>query len=229
MLQITKINKKYHNNEALKNVSFSIKTGKICGLLGLNGAGKSTLMKIVTSLTSKDTGEVVFKKSPLDNSTSIGYMIETPSFYTDLSGYNNLLLLSSLYNNVSKSRVSEVLCEVGLNEVKKKLVDEYSLGMKQRLYFAYAILNKPEILILDEPFNGIDPVTSRLFKTLIKKLSKEGCTVLVSSHVISDVKEICDKVIILEKGHVVYDNDIQLNENLEELFLSYVSSDGIAQ
>lgn len=123
----------------------------------------------------------------------------------------------------------EVLKLVGLEKSKKVLVRKYSLGMKQRLYFAYSIINKPKFLILDEPFNGIDPVTCRLFKDLIKKLSLEGVTVLISSHIISDIKETCDKVVILDRGKVVYDNFLNKEDDLEKIFLSKISSDGIAQ
>lgn len=232
MLEIINVNKKYGQKKVLHDVSFSVESGTVCGLLGLNGAGKSTLMKIVTSLAFKDSGEIeyngiVYKKD--DNSIPLGYMIESPAFYKDLSGKNNLKILSALYDTVKPERVDEVLSDVGLDDVKNKLVSNYSLGMKQRLYFAYSILNNPEILILDEPFNGIDPVTSRLFKDLILKLAKQGCTIIVSSHVISDIQEICDKVVIIDKGLVVYDSNLYESENLEKLFLSKVTTDGLAQ
>ncbi|MDI6453713.1 ABC transporter ATP-binding protein [Peloplasma aerotolerans] len=232
MLEIININKKYGQKKVLHDVTFSVASGTVCGLLGLNGAGKSTLMKIVTSLAFKDSGEIkyngnVYNKD--DNTVPLGYMIESPAFYKDLSGRNNLKILSALYDTVKEDRVDQVLCEVGLDDVKNSLVSNYSLGMKQRLYFAYSILNNPEILILDEPFNGIDPVTSRLFKDLILNLAKQGCTIIVSSHVISDIHEICDKVVIIDKGNVVYDSNLNESENLEKLFLSKVTTDGLAQ
>jgi ABC-2 type transport system ATP-binding protein len=232
MLEIFKINKKFGNKLVLNNVSLNIPIGSICGLLGLNGAGKSTLMKIITSLMFKDSGEIkyngeIYEKD--ESSISIGYMIESPSFYKDLSGKDNLLLLASLYNSINKYRVEEVLIKVGLQESKDVLVKKYSLGMKQRLYFAYAILGNPEVLVLDEPFNGIDPVTSKLFKDLIKDLSNKGCTILISSHVINDVKQICDKVVIIDRGIVVYDNSVSKDDDLEQLFISKVSNSGYAQ
>lgn len=232
MLEIININKKYGQKKVLHDVSFSVESGTVCGLLGLNGAGKSTLMKIVTSLAFKESGEIKYngieyKKD--DNIIPLGYMIESPAFYKDLSGKNNLKILSALYDTLKAERVDQVLSDVGLDDVKNTLVSSYSLGMKQRLYFAYSILNNPEILILDEPFNGIDPVTSRLFKDLILKLAKQGCTIIVSSHVISDIQEICDKVVIIDKGNVVYDSNLNESENLEKLFLSKVTTDGLAQ
>ena len=232
MLEIININKKYGKKRVLNDVSFKVESGTVCGLLGLNGAGKSTLMKIISSLAFKDTGDILYdgvsyKKDT--NKVSLGYMIESPSFYNALSGKTNLKILSELYNNITQERVDEVLNYVGLNDVKDVLVSKYSLGMKQRLYFAYSMLNNPQILILDEPFNGVDPVTSRLFKDIIKKIAKKGCTIIVSSHVISDIQEICDKVVIIDKGSIVYDSEIQNNQNIEKLFLSKVSMDGLAQ
>lgn len=232
MFEIININKKFAQKKVLSNVSFRVESGTICGLLGLNGAGKSTLMKIIASLVFKESGEIKHNGIELkkdSNNISLGYMIESPAFYKDLSGVSNLKILSSLYNGVKDERVDQVLSDVGLDDLKNTQVSNYSLGMKQRLYFAYSILNNPKILILDEPFNGIDPVTSRLFKDLIFRLAKQGCTIIVSSHVISDIQEICDKVVIIDKGVVVYDNSLSKNENLEKLFLSKITSNGLAQ
>lgn len=156
-------------------------------------------------------------------------MIESPSFYEDLTGRQNLLLLASLYDSVSKNRVDEVLSLVGLNNSSKQLFKNYSMGMKQRLYFAYSIINHPNLLILDEPFNGVDPITCRLFKDLIIKLSNEGCTVLVSSHIMYDIKEVSKRVIIIDNGKLVYNNLVDELDNLEELYISNVSTTGEAQ
>jgi len=232
MFDLDNINKCYRTKQVLTNVSFEVKSGTVCGLLGLNGAGKSTLMKIIASLVSKGSGEIRYDGVPYDKNTAsvkIGSMIESSAFYKDLSGKNNLKILASLYDDISPGRVDEVLHVVGLDDVKNTLFSHYSLGMKQRLYFAYAILDDPEILILDEPFNGIDPVTSRLFKDLILGLAKKGRTIIVSSHVISEIREICDRIVILDRGLVVYDDEIGKEENLEALFLSKVSSSGLAQ
>ncbi|OPZ33414.1 MAG: putative ABC transporter ATP-binding protein YxlF [Tenericutes bacterium ADurb.BinA124] len=139
------------------------------------------------------------------------------------------MLLATLYNNIGKKQIEEVLNKVGLQDSKDIPVKKYSHGMKQRLYFAYAILDDPQILVLDEPFNGIDPVTSKLFKDLIKERASKACTVLVSSHVISDVKQICDQVVILDRGVVIYDNSVSKDDDLEQLFISKLSNSGQAQ
>lgn len=232
MLEFKNITKKYGKNVVLDNVSFNIPKGHVCGLFGLNGAGKSTLMKILTSLILPTSGQIYYENAlynKLDSKIKVGYMIEAPYFYNDLSGFNNLKLLASLYDNISVNRINEVLNIVGLNEVANRPFKEYSLGMKQRLYFAYAIIDNPEILVLDEPFNGIDPITCKLFKDLIVSLAIKGTTVMVSSHVISDVKEIANKVVIIDHGHIVYDDIVHQNDNLEEIFIEKVSNGGQVQ
>ena len=227
MLEIKNISIKYNKKAILDDVSFNVKKGEVCGLLGLNGAGKSTLMKIIARLVKPLSGEILYDGKSIDN--QIGYMIEEPVFYKDVSGENNLKLLSILYENITSDRINLILNKVGLEEHKKKLFKNYSLGMKQRLYFAYALINNPKIIILDEPFNGIDPITSKLFKDLIQELAQSGCTILVSSHIISDIKEVSDKIIILDNGIKIYDNSIKAEDNIENIFISKVSNKGSAQ
>lgn len=227
MLEIKNISIKYNKKAILDDVSFNVKKGEVCGLLGLNGAGKSTLMKIIARLVKPLSGEILYDGKSIDD--QIGYMIEEPVFYKDVSGENNLKLLSILYENITSDRINFILNKVGLEEHKKKLFKNYSLGMKQRLYFAYALINNPKIIILDEPFNGIDPITSKLFKDLIQELAQSGCTILVSSHIISDIKEISDKIIILDNGIKIYDNSIKAEDNIENIFISKVSNKGSAQ
>lgn len=230
MLVIKNISKKYKDIYVLDNVSFTIRKGEVCGLLGLNGAGKSTLMKILANLIKPLEGEIILDNEPLNKNTkSIGFMIEEPVFYNDISGEKNLKLLSVLYDNISNDKINEILKKVGLEEHKHKAYKNYSLGMKQRLYFAYALINNPSVLILDEPFNGIDPLTSKLFKDLIKELAQLGCILLVSSHIISDIKEISDKIVILDNGIKVYENLVNVEDNIEEIFISKVSNNGKAQ
>lgn len=227
MLEIKNISIKYNKKAILDDVSFNVKKGEVCGLLGLNGAGKSTLMKIIARLVKPLSGEILYDGKSIDD--QIGYMIEEPVFYKDVSGESNLKLLSILYENITSDRIDFILNKVGLEEHKKKLFKNYSLGMKQRLYFAYALINNPKIIILDEPFNGIDPITSKLFKDLIQELAQSGCTILVSSHIISDIKEISDKIIILDNGIKIYDNSIKAEDNIENIFISKVSNKGSAQ
>lgn len=233
MLKVSNISKTYENKQVLNKVSFSVETGKIYALLGLNGAGKSTLMKIICGLAFADEGDIemngqsLFSKRP--KAEPIGFMIETPAFYRELTGKQNLTALAMLYDGISKERTDEVLALVGMTGQANVPVKKYSLGMKQRLYFAYAMLNKPKLLILDEPFNGIDPVSINLFKNLIVTLAEKGCTVLISGHVISEIQSISDGAIILDRGKIVYSENDCKGKDLAATFLSLVSTSGDAQ
>jgi ABC-2 type transport system ATP-binding protein len=231
MLKVNKLSKFYKEKTVLDNVSFNIPDGKVCAVLGLNGAGKSTLMKIICNLAFADSGYIEFDGRRItDNSDgNIGFMIETPRFYRELTGRQNLTALAYLYDNIQSKRIDEVLSVVGLDAQADIAVKKYSLGMKQRLYFAYAIINKPKLLILDEPFSGIDPITVRLFQKLIIDFAAHGCTVLVSSHVISDVQSISDYVVIIDNGKLVYESENIINEDITQIFLSMVDLNGKAQ
>lgn len=222
-MKLVNISKKFKNNLVLDNISLEIKEKSIYGLLGLNGAGKSTLLKIISNIISSDTGEIIFES----NEKRIGFMIEEPSFFPDISGYNNLKLLSYLYDDVSEARIISVLTTVGLYRKKDELYKNYSLGMKQRLYFAYALMNNPNILILDEPFNGIDPLTLNLFKDIIVNFKELGGSVIISSHIISEIQDICTDCIILDNGKITLETKVDKDTNLQDLFVKNVSSNGL--
>lgn len=231
MLKINELSKKYGEKQILNKVSFSIPDGKICALLGLNGAGKSTLMKIICNLAFADSGFVEFDgKRIVDNKDgNIGFMIETPCFYRELTGKQNLVALSFLYDDISAAQIDEALSLVGLISQKDIAVKKYSLGMKQRLYFAYAILNKPKLIVLDEPFNGIDPVSVHLFQELISELAQKGCTILVSGHTIPYIQSISDCAVLLDHGKVIYKDEDIRSKDLTKIFLSLVVATGEAQ
>lgn len=230
MLSVEKIKKSYGEKKVLRDVSFTVQEGKICGLLGLNGAGKSTLMKILCQLAFADGGNAYLNgQSLLQNNSGIGFMIESPAFYRELTGRQNLAALAELYPDIPEERVDEVLRLVGIEHQADTLVKKYSLGMKQRLYFAYSLLSRPKLLILDEPFNGIDPVSIKLFKEVITGLAEEGCTILISGHVISELSKLCDSVCIIDCGSVVFTSEDAKALDLEEVFLSHVSDSGDAQ
>lgn len=224
-MKLINITKKYKNNIVLDNISIEFKEKSIYGLLGLNGAGKSTLLKIITNIISPDDGQIIFE----ENEKRIGFMIEEPSFFNDISGYNNLKLLLNLFDDVPETKIHDVLIMVGLYKKKDELYKNYSLGMKQRLYFAYALINNPDILILDEPFNGIDPLTLNLFKDIIKKFKEMGGIVIISSHVISEIQDICTDCIILDNGKIALETKVDKDTNLQELFVKNVSSNGIVE
>lgn len=216
-------------------MSFTIpEAGTICGLVGLNGAGKSTLMKIICSLVQADSGTVTvdgknIAEAAADRSVKIGFTIESPAFYGGLTGKQNLQLLADLYPDLDKDAVSRCIRKVGLQEHADVRYKNYSLGMKQRLYLAYAIIADPTLLILDEPFNGIDPVSVKIFKELLKSFAAEGTTVLVSSHSILDIQSICDRVLFLDRGKIAYDCTNVQGEDLEEKFYEITGGSSDAQ
>ena len=181
-------------------------------------------VKLSYQLDGKDISEASEQRK-----VKIGFTIEAPAFYGGLTGKQNLCLLADLYPDLPKDAVNRSLETVGLRENANVKVKNYSLGMKQRLYLAYAILNEPTVLILDEPFNGIDPVSVKIFKDLLKSFAQKGATVLISSHSILDIQSVCDRVIILDRGRIAYDcSDVQ-NENLEEKFFEITGASGSAQ
>jgi len=226
-LKIEHISKSF-DRPVLKDVSFEVKAGSLCGLLGVNGAGKSTLFKIICGLLPSDSGEILLDRSPMKRG-SYGYMIEYPSFDEELSAFQNLYALSLLYEGIGKDRINKVLSIVGLEGKKDQKVHSFSLGMKQRLYFAYSIMNLPRILFLDEPFNGLDPISIRDIESFIKTFAEGGGIVLLSSHMISEVEHICSGAIIIDEGKIVYSNDDISKVDLRKAFFDSVGSSGEAQ
>ena len=229
MLKICGIKKSFKQNHVLNGVDLTVGDGRICGLLGLNGEGKSTLMKIICGLVRPDGGSVFVDDKeirPGEAPVGIGAMIEAPAFYGGLSGYDNLELLRKLCDDVPPERVGEVLRVAGIANNAHKKFRTYSLGMKQRLYFAFALLKKPRVLILDEPFSGVDPVSVKLFEDVIKAMAQAGCTVLVSGHIIAELKNVCDCAAILDGGEIRAYFDDLTGVDLEREFLSTVSASG---
>lgn len=229
MLRLCNIKKSFGEKQVLKDVSLNVGDGRVCGLLGLNGEGKSTLMKIICGLVRADSGIIYVDGSERKQGEApvgIGAMIEAPAFYGGLSGYDNLEIMRRLCEDVPPERVGEVLRVAGIANSAEKKFKEYSLGMKQRLYFAFALLKKPRVLILDEPFSGVDPVSVKLFEDVIKAMAGAGCTVLISGHIIAELKNVCDCAAILDGGVIrAYYDDLSAVD-LEKEFLSTVSSSG---
>ena len=207
--------------DVLKDLSFVIKKGEILGFLGPNGAGKSTTIKIILDLIRADSGEVNILGIPSTNFKSrekIGFMPENPQYYDNLTGLDLLMLTASMYK-MDKEKAYKKACELlekfELKESGKKQIRKYSKGMIQRIGFASSIIHDPEILILDEPMSGLDPVGRVLFKNVMKELNKNGTTIFFSSHIIPDIEEICSRVIMIKDGQVVKELD-----NLEIKHLS---------
>ena len=215
VLQIKNLQKGFEDTQVVNLSSLSVQQGEIYGFLGPNGAGKTTTMKMILSLISRTAGEIeVFGQSIGTDKqylNQIGSMIEEPSYYPNLTGYENLLVFQKILG-FDKKNIQETLKIVGLDQPKnkKKLVKDYSLGMKQRLALAFALVKKPRLLILDEPTNGLDPAGIHEIRELIIKLAKEqGITVFISTHILSEVEHIADRVGIINHGQLVYEGEIR--------------------
>lgn len=232
--------KSYADFTAVSGVNLHIPKGAVYGLLGPNGAGKSTTMKMLLGLTKPTSGSIVIngKKFPEDLEQilkEIGSFIEAPAFYGNLSGEENLDIIRKILG-LPKSAVFEVLELVGLTQYKDRLAKKYSLGMKQRLGLASALIGRPPILILDEPTNGLDPVGIHEIRTLIRSLpQKFDCTVLVSSHLLSEIELMADYVGILNHGHMLFEGTLDElktyattqgypTDNLENTFLALIEA-----
>lgn len=210
--QLTKI---YGDQKAVSNVNLHVEKGRIYGLLGRNGAGKTTIMKMILGLTSITSGEVdVFGKNIKGREKRvyprIGAIIETPGFYPNLTGTENLEIFAKLRGTPAPNAVKNALEVVGLPYKNKKLFSKYSLGMKQRLGIANAILHDPELLILDEPTNGLDPIGIAEVRDFIKNLSVErGKTILISSHILSEISLLADDIGIIDHGVLLEESSME--------------------
>ena len=226
MLETRNLTKKIKGQMILENVSIKVEKGKIYGLLGPNGAGKSTLLKIITKVMNCTSGDIFFEGKSMctQDLKKVGAIIEHPAIYPNLTAYENLEVLTVLLN-IDKRRIDYVLKIVGLENANKKLARNFSLGMKQRLGIAMALINNPELLILDEPTNGLDPLGIQELRELIKEFSKKGITVIISSHILSEIKQIADKIGIINNGHLIYEANNSDEMDLEKLFLEVTKKD----
>lgn len=241
MIETKNLTKSYKDFTAVNNISLHIKQGSIYGLLGPNGAGKSTTMKMFLGLTRPTGGRfrIAGKTYPHDRVAilkEIGSFIEAPAFYGNLTGKENLEIIRKILG-LPKSSVEDALELVGMTEYKDRLVKKYSLGMKQRLGLATALIGRPPILILDEPTNGLDPVGIHEIRTLIRSLpEKYHCTVLVSSHLLAEVELMADEVGILNHGRLLFEGSLEAlkyqasikgypTDNLEETFLTMIEEE----
>lgn len=228
ILETKNLSKQFKNTLGLDKVSIHIDEGKVYGLLGPNGAGKSTLLKLITQIIKPSSGEIIYKNHQISQKdlSQIGAIIENPAIYPNLTAYENLKVLTILLN-IEEERINEVLKTVGLTNTGNKLTREFSLGMKQRLGIAMALINNPKLLILDEPTNGLDPVGIMELRELIKSFKNEGITVLVSSHILSEVDQVADKVGILVNGKLAYEGENNKgSDHLENLFMNIIKKEG---
>lgn len=204
MIFVDKLTKKFGSTVVLKEISISFESGKIHGIIGRNGSGKTVFMKCICGLTPMTGGNVIVngKKIGVDCEIipSAGVIIETPGFLNNLSGYSNLKNLSSLTGKIGKAEICSAISRVGLNPNDKKHVGKYSLGMRQRLGLAQAIMENPDILILDEPMNGLDIDGVADMRKYLLDLKEQGKTILIASHSAEDIDVLCDTVYEMDKG-----------------------------
>lgn len=204
IIQVKNVTKRFKKFVALNNVTVSFEKGKIHGLIGRNGSGKTVLMKVILGLMKPSDGEIIVegKKVGKDIETpeNIGAIIETPGFLDNYSGYMNLKFLADIKRIAGKNEIRETIKLVGLEPDDKKHVGKYSLGMRQRLAIAQAVMEKQEILMLDEPMNGLDKSGVEQIRKILKKLKNQGKTIIIASHNSEDIAELCDTVYEMDMG-----------------------------
>ena len=234
VLQIQNLNKSYGSQPVLQNINMEIKRGAIYGFIGRNGAGKSTLMKIIAGLANADSGDMTLlgsSKNLNDVRVQMGSVIENPTLHGGLSAFDNLEVQRRILGNVNRERIPVVLEKVGLQHTGKKKVRNFSLGMKQRLSIAMALLNKPNFLILDEPINGLDPMGVIEVRDIIQKLADSGVTIMISSHILAELHLLATDFGFIENGRIIQqlsalELDLacqkQGSNNLETYFLNLI-------
>lgn len=227
-LEIKNVSKTFKNNTVVKSISFNVNKGEIVGFLGPNGAGKTTTIRIITGLMKPDSGEVlIYNKSILSDYEKaikhIGAVVETPHLYEYMTGSDNLHYFSMARGNISKEIIDPLIELSGLKNSLNKKVKNYSLGMKQRLSLIVALLHNPDLIILDEPTNGLDPAGTKELREFLKNLAhKHGKSILISSHILTEMQLICDKVVIISNGEIKCTKSISELQNqgsLENLFI----------
>ena len=215
VLEVLGLKKRIGLKTIVEDITFDMREGEIIGLLGPNGSGKTTIMRMMVGLTKMSKGDVYCFEKPLGlGKTSmlreVGSMIETPEFYNYMSGWANLKQIARVCGKkVTRARMKELVEFVGLKKVIRKKVKTYSLGMRQRLGLAQALLNDPKVLILDEPVNGLDPQGVQDFRNKLKEIAATGVSILISSHLLDEIEKVCDRVIVIEKGKIIADDKLE--------------------
>lgn len=226
MLQIQNLSKQIGKKKILKNVSLDVKKGETFGFLGPNGAGKTTLVKILLGLMRPSDGEINLSCEK----NKIGYLPEYPYFYDYLTGRELLLFSGKVFEMKEEeinSKIEELSQKLNLSfEDLDRKVKDYSKGMKQRLGFMQALINSPDLIFLDEPFSGLDPIGRKLIRDLISELKKEGKTIFFNSHILSDIENLCDRIGIIHRGEILVvekvEEILKKKESLEEFFVEKV-------
>jgi len=205
VLSLNNVSKSYGSIQALKNVSFEVPEGAVFGLLGPNGSGKTTMLSIILDILKADIGSFEWFNQPGSPATrkKIGSLLETPNFYHYLSAVDNLKITQAINGRGNNESIDQALGQVKLLERKKSKFSSFSLGMKQRLAIGAALLGNPDVLLFDEPTNGLDPVGIAEIRELIKELSKQGKTIIMASHLLDEVEKVCTHVAIMKRGVLI--------------------------
>ena len=234
VLECKNLNKKIGKKDILKNVSLEVQEGDILGFIGPNGAGKTTTIKLILGLQKITSGEVKINgydiKRDFEKAIErVGTIVENPDLYMYMSGLENLKIIARLYKNVDQKRVEEVIKLVGLENRIKDKVSKYSLGMRQRLGIAQAILHKPNLLILDEPTNGLDPEGIKQLRDLLTKLAKEEkMAILISSHNLAELESFCNKVSIIQNGEIIETSTLEEAKRVDGKMIYEIELDSTA-
>lgn len=218
LLECQNLYKSFGKKQILKDVSFEIDEGDILAFIGPNGSGKTTTIKLILGLQSIDKGKVTIngfdvKKDFVKSIEKVGAIVENPDTYMYLTGWQNLKLTANLYKDVSDEKIKEIVKLVDLEGRINDKVSKYSLGMRQRLGIARALINEPNVLILDEPTNGLDPEGIKDLRNLLKKLAKEGLGILISSHNLAELESFCNKVLIIDNGTIIETSEVKEFKN----------------
>ena len=221
ILETKNLTKNIKNENIIKGLSLKVPKGETYGLLGPNGAGKSTTMKLLCGLLKPSEGEVIFKGKPWSRDTlnKIGVLIESPAIYGNLTAKENMLIHACMLG-VSENEITRVLKLLKIDKTGKKKVSNFSLGMKQRLGIAIALLGNPDLIILDEPTNGLDPIGIQELRDLIKRLNENQITVLVSRHNLAEIQHIASYIGIIINGKLKYEGEINDTDDLETIFMN---------
>lgn len=223
MIECRDVTKRYKDFTAVRGLNFKVNKGEVFGLLGANGAGKTTTIKMVLGLTNISSGEIV-----MDRKVKIGYSPETPYFHTFLTGSEVMMFFARIQGLQKKDavkQIDQILHQVGLSKAADKKVGNYSKGMLQRLAVGQALIGNPELLILDEPTSGLDAIGRVTMKELIGKLKAEGKTIILNSHILSDIERIADRAIIMRDGLLLKEVNLKersICKNLEEIFIEAI-------
>ena len=216
ILETKELCKQYHKQTVLKNINMRIPKGCVYGLLGANGAGKTTTMKCLMDLYS-------YKGKIEKENIKVGALIEEPCFYPYMSGLRNLKIDSMYYKDISANRVEDLIRELDMSQYIGQKVKKYSLGMKQRLGLAFALMNDPDVIILDEPMNGLDPQGVMVLRNTLKKLAHEkGKAILISSHILSEMQVLCDRFVFIKNGCTFEEKS---NDNLEKKYMKIMEKE----